>query len=69
MYGVYATRHDPKIYHHTKFRIPTSKYIQICSELDLARTETRGQGHSDLETVGESQGSKMNLHTKYGMLK
>ena len=33
--GVYATRHDPKIYPSTKFRIPTSNYIQICSELDL----------------------------------
>ena len=67
---VYATRHDPKIYPHTTLRIPTSNYmyIQICSELDLARTETRGQGHSDLETVGESPGSKMYLHTKYGML-
>ena len=65
---MYATRHDPKIYPHTKFRIPTSNYIQICSELDLARTETRGQGHSDLETVDESPGSKMYLHTKYGML-
>ena len=61
---VYATRHDPKIYPHTKFRIPTSNYIQICSELDLARTDTRGQGHSDLETVGESPSSKMYLHTK-----
>ena len=40
---VYATRHDPKIYLHTKFRIPTSNYIQISSELDLARTETRGK--------------------------
>ena len=40
---VYATCHDPKIYPHTKFRIPTSNYIQICSELDLARTEPRGQ--------------------------
>ena len=65
---VYATRHDPKIYPHTKFRIPNSNYIQMWSELDLARTETRGQGHSDLETVGESPGSKMYLHTKYGML-
>ena len=65
---VYATRHDPKIYPHTKFRIPTSNYIQICSELDLARAETRGQGHSDLETFGDSSGSKMYLHTKYGML-
>ena len=65
---VYATRHDHKIYPHTKFRIPTSNYIQICSELDLARTKTRGQCHSDLETVGESPGSKMYLHTKYGML-
>ena len=52
---VYATRHDPKIYTHTKFRIPTSNYIQISSELDLARTETRGQGHSDLETFGDSR--------------
>ena len=29
---VYAARHDPK----TKFRIPTSNYTQICTELDLA---------------------------------
>ena len=65
---VYATRHDPKIYPHTKFRIPTSNYKQICSELDLARAETRGLGHSDLETFGDSPGSKMYLHTKYGML-
>ena len=64
---MYATRHDPKIYPHTKFRIPTSN-IQICSELDLARTETIGHGHSDMETVGDSQGSKMYLHTKYGKL-
>ena len=40
--------------------------MQICSGLDLARTETRGQGHSDLETVGDSPGPKMYLHTKYG---
>ena len=59
---VYATRHDPKIYPHTKFGIPTSNYIQICSWLDLARTETRGQGHSDLEQVGDSPGPKMYLH-------
>ena len=65
---VYATCHDPKIYPHTKFRIPTSNYILISSELDLARTEIRGQGHSDLETVGDSRGPKMYLHTKYGML-
>ena len=65
---MYAIHHDPKIYPHIKFRIPTSNYIQMCSELDLARTETRGQGHSYLETVGESPGSKMYLHTKYGML-
>ena len=63
---VYATRHDPKIYPHTKFGILTSNYIQICSRLDLARTEIRGQGHSDLETVGDSSGPKMYLHTKYG---
>ena len=42
--------------------------IQISSELDLARTETRGQGHSDLTTFGDSPGSKMYIHTKYGML-
>ena len=68
---VYATCHDPKIYPHDKFRIPTSNYIQKCSELDLARTETRGQGHSDrLETAGDSPGFKMYkyLYTKYGML-
>ena len=63
---VYATCHDPKIYPHTKFGIPTSNHIQICSGLDLARTETRGQGHSDLETVGDSPGPKMYRHTKYG---
>ena len=39
----------------TPFRIPTSNYIQISSELDLARAETRGQGHSDLETFGDSR--------------
>ena len=64
----YATQHDPKIYPLTKFRIPTSNYIQICSELDLARTETRGQGHIDMETVGDPPRSKMYLHTKYEML-
>ena len=58
---MYVTRHDPKIYPHTKFRFPTYNYIQICSELDLAKTETRGQGHSDLETVGDSPGSMMYL--------
>ena len=63
---VYVTCHDPKIYPHTKFGIPTSNYIQICSGLDLARTETRSQGHSDLEPVGNSPGPKMYLHTKYG---
>ena len=61
---VYATCHDTKIYPHTKFGIPTSNYIQICSGLDLARTETRGQGYSGLETVGDSPGPKMYLHTK-----
>ena len=65
---MYATRHDPKMYPHTKFRIPTSNYTQICSEHDLAITETRGQGDSDLETAGDSPGPKMYLHTKYGML-
>ena len=40
--------------------------IHICSGLDLARTETSSQGHSDLEPVGDSPGPKMYLHTKYG---
>ena len=53
---VYVTCHDPKIYPHTKFKIPTSNYIQICSGLDLARTEP----------IGDSPGPKMYLHTKYG---
>ena len=61
---VYVTCHDPKIYSYTKFGIPTSNYIHICSELDHARTETRHQGHSDLETVGDSPGPKVYLHTK-----
>ena len=56
---VYATCHDPKIYPLTKFGIPTSNYIQIYSGLDLARTETRDQGHSDLKPVGDSPGPKM----------
>ena len=63
---VYAACHDHKIYLHTKFGIPTSNCIQICSGLDLARTKTRGQGHSKLETVGDSPGPKTYLHTKYG---
>ena len=63
---MYVARHDPIIYTHTKFGIPTSNYIQICSGLDLARTETRCQGHSDLETVGDSPGPKMYLHTNHG---
>ena len=63
---MHATCHDHKIYPHNKFGIPTSNYIQICSGLDLARTETRGQGHSDLKPVVNSPGSKMYLHTKYG---
>ena len=63
---MYATRHDPKVYPNTKFGILTSNYIQICSGLDLARTETRGQCHNDLEIIGDSPGPKMHLHTKYG---
>ena len=63
---MYGTYHDPKIYPHTEFGIPTSNYIQICSGLNLARTETRGQGHSDLETVGDSPRPKLYLLTKYG---
>ena len=62
----YATRHDSKIHPHTKFGIFTTNYIQICSGLYLARTETRCQGHSDLETVGDSPRPTMYLHTKYG---
>ena len=45
---VYATCHELKINPHTKFGSPTLNYIQIFSGLDLARTETRGQGHIDL---------------------
>ena len=63
---VYATCHDPKIYPHTILGIPTSNYIESCSGFDLARTETRGLGHSDLEPVGDSPGPKMYLHIKYG---
>ena len=62
---MYAACYEHKIYPHTKFGIPTSNYIQICAGLDLARTETRGQGQSDLEPVGDSPGPKMYLHTKY----
>ena len=63
---MYATRHAPKIYPLTKFGTFISNYKQICYGLDLARTETRRQGHSDLEAVGNSPGPKMYLHTKYG---
>ena len=63
---MYVTCHDPKKFPHTMFRIPTSNYMQICSRLDLTRTETRGQGHSDLEPVGDSPGPKMYLQIKYG---
>ena len=63
---MYETCHDPNIYPHTKFEIPTSNQIQLCSGLDLFRTETRSQGQSDLEPVGDSPGPKMYLHTKYG---
>ena len=34
----------------------------------LLEQKARGQSHSDLETFGDSPGSKMYLHTKYGML-
>ena len=54
------------IYPYTKFGIPTSNYIQICSGFDLARTESRGLGHSDMEPVGDWPGPKIYLHTKYG---
>ena len=63
---LYATCHYPKTYPHTKFGIPTSNYIQVCSWLDRARTETRGQGHSNPEPVGDSPGPNTYLHTKYG---
>ena len=56
----------PKYILTPNFGIPTSNYIQICSGLDLARTEARGQGHIDLEPVGDSPGPKMYLHTKCG---
>ena len=62
---MYAACRDSKRYPHTKFGNPIPNYIQICSWLDLARTENRGQGHSNLETVGDSPGPKMYLHTKY----
>ena len=45
-------------------------YLKLYTELlrarDLARTKTRGQGHSDLEPFSDSPGPKMYLHTKYG---
>ena len=65
---MYATCHDPKIFPHTImiFGIPTSNYIQICSGIGLVRTATRGQGHSDPETVNDSPGPQMFIHTNYG---
>ena len=47
----YVILRDPKMVLHTKFWITTWNEIQICFQLDLSRTEARGQGHSDAETV------------------
>ena len=63
---VYVTCPNPKIYPHTKFGIPTSYYIQICSGLNLVRTETSDKCHSALEPVGDSPEPKVYLQTKYG---
>ena len=43
-----------KIYPHTICLIPTSSNIQICSGLDLPRTEARDQGHRYPKTVGDT---------------
>ena len=62
LYEMYAILLNPKMYLRTKFGIPNSNNIQICSGLDLSRTEARGQGHSDSETVGDTQQPKMYPH-------
>ena len=71
VYVQVTCQRDPKVYGTCHDLTPNlgflpKNYIQICCMLDLARTETRGQGHSDLEPVGDSPGPKMYLHTKCG---
>ena len=48
----FVTLHNPEMYPHTKFWIPTSHIIQILSRPDLSRTVVRGQCHRDPKTVG-----------------
>ena len=47
----YVAPHAPKMYLHTKLGFLPKNEINVCSGLDLSRTEDRGQGHSELETV------------------
>ena len=56
---------DPKRNPQTKVWIPTPNEKQICSGLNLSRTEARGQGHNDLEKVGDTPRSKMNPQIKF----
>ena len=50
----FAILRDPKMYQHTKFWDSIANDIQICFELDFSRTEARGHGQSDPETVGDN---------------
>ena len=65
----YVTLHDPKMYPHTKFGIPTSNNIRDMLQLQCPRIEARGQGHSYLEASVTSHYHKMYPYAYiYGIL-
>ena len=64
---VQARPPDKSVYQKIIFFISHPKHMYMGTILDLARTEARGQGHIDLEPVGDSPGPKMYLHTKCGI--
>ena len=55
----HVTLHDPKMYLYIKFWIPTLNQIQMCSGIDLSRTEGGGHGHIDPETVVDTSRPKV----------
>ena len=50
----YATLRHPKMHPHTKFGIPTSKNIEICTGHEAGRTDTRTDGWTDWRTDGQT---------------
>ena len=60
----YATLSQPNMHSHTKFRITTSKIIEICTILNAdSRNYVRGQGHSDITMVRRTSST----HTNFGI--